>query len=102
MPEPDAQADAPILNVVGDLVALGPLDRSLVPLFQRWINDFEATRTIARGLRPLTREAEVAWYERATGDDSRDVQFVIFERRAARPIGLTGLHDVDHQHGTAE
>ena len=29
----------PILNVVGDLVALGPLRRDLLPLYQRWIND---------------------------------------------------------------
>lgn len=31
--------EQPILNVEGDLVALGPLRRDLLPLYTRWIND---------------------------------------------------------------
>ena len=31
--------DGPILNVVGDLVALGPLHRGVVPYCARWMND---------------------------------------------------------------
>ena len=30
--------EQPILNVEGDLVALGPLRRDLLPLYTRWIN----------------------------------------------------------------
>ncbi len=35
-----------ILNIEADLVALGPLRRDLLPLYQRWINDLEALRTL--------------------------------------------------------
>ena len=31
----------PIVNFAGDKVALGPIRRDLIPLFQRWSNNFE-------------------------------------------------------------
>ena len=34
-------SEAPILNLRGEKVALGPLRRDLVPTYLRWINDFE-------------------------------------------------------------
>ena len=43
--------EEPILNVVGELVALGPLRRDLLPLYQRWINDLGTMRTL--GVPPL-------------------------------------------------
>ena len=33
-------------------VALGPMQRENLPLLQRWMNDFEVTRTLAFGVRP--------------------------------------------------
>ncbi len=54
----------PVVHVVGDLVALGPRRRDLLPTYQRWINDFEVLRTL--GLPPpgpTTMEQETAWYE---------------------------------------
>jgi RimJ/RimL family protein N-acetyltransferase len=94
--------DAPILTIAGERVALGPVRRGLLPLYQRWMNDFEVTRTLAVGLRPMTAEDEQAWFDRvATGE--RDVVFTIYERRPTlRPIGASGLHGVDHRHRTAE
>ncbi len=38
--------EQPILNVEGDLVALGPLRQDLLPLYTRWINDLGAARTL--------------------------------------------------------
>jgi hypothetical protein len=32
-------SETPILNVVGERVALGPLREDLLPLYGRWIND---------------------------------------------------------------
>lgn len=93
--------EGPIVNVKGERVALGPLRRDLLPLYQRWMNDFEVTRTLAVGMRPITAEVEQAWYERVTASE-RDVVFTIYERRALRPVGATGLHDVDHRQRTAE
>lgn len=96
--EPSPQ---PIVNVVGDKIALGPLRRDLVPLYQRWINDFEVTRGLSMAFRPLTLEAEEAWYERVS-EGQGDPAFTIYERATLRPIGNTGLHGVDHANRTAE
>ena len=93
--------EQPIINIAGDKVSLGPHRRELLPLYLKWINDFEVTRTLAIGLRPMTWEAEEAWYERASTSE-RDVGFTVYERATMRPIGNTGLHGIDHVHHTAE
>ena len=38
-------ATEPIINILGELVALGPLAREHIPLFARWGNDFAVART---------------------------------------------------------
>ncbi len=93
--------ELPILNITGEKVALGPRRRALLPLYLRWINDFEVTRTLGIGMRPMTMEAEEDWYESASRRD-REVGFTIYERATMRPIGGTGLHDIDPFHRTAE
>jgi RimJ/RimL family protein N-acetyltransferase len=95
------QPEQPIININGDKVALGPLRRDLLPLYQKWINDFEVTRTLGVGWRPMTWEAEQSWYEGASKRSS-EVVFTLYERLTMRPIGTTGLHDVDHFTRTAE
>ena len=87
-------ASAPILNIEGELVALGPLRRDHIPSYLRWINDFGTTRTLGVPPRPMTLEQETAWYERAAADDDR-VGFTIYERATGRAIGNCGLHEVD-------
>ena len=93
--------DRPPVNVVGDRVALGPLRRDLLPLYQRWINDFATTRTLAIPSGPMTWEQEEAWFNRAATAEA-DVTFTIYERATWRPIGNTGLHAVGYRHRTAE
>jgi RimJ/RimL family protein N-acetyltransferase len=95
-PEPN-----PILNVVGEKVALGPHRRDLLPLYQRWINDFEITRNLGRLPKPVSWEAEEAWYLHISTSD-RDYVFTIYERETLRPIGNCGLHELDHVNRTAE
>src|SRR5438067_772361 len=101
MDHADALPEPPILNLVGERVALGPLRRDLLPLYTRWANDFAVTRTRVGGWRPVTREQEEAWYERVSRDDSV-APFVVYARDALRPVGVGLLRDVDHAHGTAE
>lgn len=93
--------DGPIISIWGEKVALGPLRRDLIPLYLRWINDFDVIRTLGAPLRPMTWEAEEAWYQRTCRDES-GVFFVIYERETMRPIGSTGLDDIDFRHKTAE
>ncbi len=98
-PTEHAQAEATILTISGERVALGPLRSDLIARYQAWMNDFAVTRTLGMPLRPMTREAESSWYDRAsTGEE---VMFTIYERATMRPIGNTGLHDIDHRHATA-
>lgn len=85
------RGEAPVFNVVGVKVALGPLRRDLVPLFYRWANDYDVRRTATAGLKPVTLDAQEAWYDATVRDESQ-VQFLIYERATWRPIGRAGLH----------
>jgi len=96
-----AGGQPPILNIIGQKVALGPLRRELVPLYLRWINDFTVLRNLAIGVTPTTLESEEAWYERVSKSE-RDVVFTVYERATLRPIGDAGLHAIDHLNRTAE
>lgn len=92
----------PMVNVTGDKVALGPMRHDLLSLYVAWMNDFQVMRTFADfGLRPMTAEMGEAWYEKAVKNE-RDVHFTVYELAGMRPIGLTGLHDIDHFNRTAE
>ena len=86
--------DAPIFNIGGEQVALGPLRREHIPLYLRWINDFGTTRNLGVPPQPMTLERETAWYEQASVDDAR-TGFTIYERATGRPIGNCGLHEMD-------
>jgi RimJ/RimL family protein N-acetyltransferase len=93
-------SERPILNIEGDLVALGPLRRDLLPLYERWINDLRTMRTLGVPPLPMTSEKEQEWYDRQSKTED-DVPFTIYERESLRPIGNTGLHGVDHRNRTA-
>jgi hypothetical protein len=58
MGDASENAERPILNLEGDLVALGPLRRDLLPLYQRWINDLGTMRTLGLAPLPITSEKE--------------------------------------------
>jgi hypothetical protein len=77
-------AERPILNVEGNLVALGPLRRDLLALYQRWINDLGTMRTLGLAPLPMTREKKQDWYDRQSKAES-DVPFTIYERETLRP-----------------
>jgi len=91
--------EPPTLNVEGDLVALGPLRRDLLPLYTRWINDLAAVRTLGASL-PITLEGETKWYDEwATSE--KTVPFTVYARQGLRPIGTASLFEVDHRNRTA-
>src|SRR5690349_6456589 len=91
----------PIVNIVGELVALGPLRREFLPFYLRWRNDFVVARTLDYDPWPATLEERAAWYERACADPGT-IRFTVYERATWRPVGLANLHDLDYRHGTAE
>jgi len=93
--------DQPIINIEGELVALGPIRRDLLTTYQRWINDFTVSRTLALFPAPISEEAELSWYEAsATGNDRPD--FTIYENSTMRPVGNTSFQKIDWVHRRAE
>lgn len=97
--------EEPIINIIGEKVALGPFRRDLIPLMQRWINDFAALRNLGK-VAPQTLEQETVWYERAeTGENQSN--FLIYARvetadGGLRPIGTVGLYNITYRDGRAD
>lgn len=95
-----SSSEAPLVNIVGDKVALGPLHRDLIPLITRWTNDLAARRNIDVPL-PQTFDQRMARYERdAMGEG--DVDFAIYEQATWRPLGTAGLFHINHRNGSAD
>src|SRR5438067_1090196 len=100
MEDKPQQPSEPIINIMGEKVALGPRTHDMLPMFEKWVNDFEVTRGV--GLNPPQNHLqEEDWYER-TSRSQTDVMFAIYERSTMRLIGAAGLHGIDHLNGTAE
>jgi RimJ/RimL family protein N-acetyltransferase len=99
--DPSQLFERPSIILLGERVALGPLRRDLVALYAEWMNDFAVTRTLGRIQRPFTLEDEEAWYNGAS-QSYLERHFTIYERTTWRPIGTTGLFDLDFIHRTAE
>ena len=66
----------PVLNVVGERVALGPLRADLLPVYERWINDFATIRMLGLPPVPVTAEKERDWYEDRSKAEN-DLMFTI-------------------------
>jgi diamine N-acetyltransferase len=95
----DERDKQPILIIVGDRVALGPLRRELVPTFHRWKNALSTSRTLGLSW-PTTIDQEEAAYEQSLANADR-VDFVVYERATLRPIGTTYLYEIDQRHSRA-
>ncbi len=99
----EGAGERPIVNVLGERVALGPFTRDLAPLMLRWMNDL-GTSSLG-GFpdlpAPWTAERLNAFFDRALADEGR-VWWTVYETTAWRPIGHANLRDIDHMHSTAE
>jgi hypothetical protein len=40
--------ERPIINIVGEKVALGPFHKGILPLLNKWENDFEPSLTVCK------------------------------------------------------
>jgi UDP-4-amino-4,6-dideoxy-N-acetyl-beta-L-altrosamine N-acetyltransferase len=79
--------------LIGTSLYLRPLEREDAPLVQPWINDPHVTRTL-RTCRPISLRAEEAFIERISQSE-QDIGFVIVLHATERPIGVTGLTQID-------
>ena len=97
-------AGQPVVNVVGDRVALGPLRRDLLETYQRWFNDFNTLRTTGAVPLPLTMENQIAQFDGlATAERDPDgASFTIYRTSDDVPIGTCRLLDITYRNRSAE
>ncbi len=86
-------------TIVGTQVTLGPLRRELVPLYQRWVNNFGTQRTLGGLPSPITYERELTRYNQLSVAD--EALFTIYLRETSRPIGIAELKEIDRRSCTA-
>ena len=99
----DETGPFPIVNIVGERVALGPLHRGLLPLLERWENDFWTVDRGGGDPRPATAEAVASGWESLLGGERPDwIGFAIYALPEYRPIGVMNIRDFINPHGTAE
>ena len=99
----DPPSDAvPPVTLVGELVALGPLHKGLLPLLWKWESDLGLAALTGDPTRPTTPEGIEKLYERFSGDGQESTSFAIYVRESMRPIGTAGLLSIHHLHQTAE
>lgn len=93
----------PVLSIIGEKVALGPIRRDLVPLYYRWINDFAVLRTLHIP-RPSTLEEIEAAFETQVAEERqrRVVYFTVYDRATFHPIGRTDLGDINYRDRRAD
>jgi diamine N-acetyltransferase len=99
----DSASSPPIVNITGDLVALGPLHRDLLPLIERWENDFWVMDRGGGDPRPFTTDTLSAGWESSLRGERPDwLGFAIYRLPDLLPIGHANLRDFMNPHGTAE
>lgn len=96
-----AQPMRPVVNIVGERTALGPVHRDLYPAYQRWLNDFATLRTMNITPAPLTAEQAAADIEHDSAGGNHAL-FVVYETVSWRPIGAGGWSDIDWRNRTAD
>ncbi|HRZ95792.1 MAG TPA: GNAT family protein [Candidatus Moranbacteria bacterium] len=83
----------PVLE--NEKVLLSPLDKQILPLSVKWLNDPEVIQGLLIFL-PLTEIAEEKWIEK-TSVSENDVVFIIKKKMpdgTTIPIGICGLHGI--------
>lgn len=91
----------PIYKLVGERVALGPLDRSFLPKLHRWISDLEVARFLFAAHNVYTAEDELEWYESSRKNPQLQ-HLAIFKRDTADLLGSCTLFAIDRINLNAE
>jgi diamine N-acetyltransferase len=90
-------AAQPTLLLSGTTVALGPLQRELVPTYHRWHQDLTVLAGLGQRF-PGTLESSYQFYESASNTSEREAYFTVYDVRdhdaAPYPIGTTCLQGV--------
>lgn len=95
--------ERPVINLEGELVALGPMGRDQIPLYHRWLNNFDTLRSQGEPPQlPDSLGSVERWYGSYVDGNDSTAWFTVYDRETYRPVGWTELKDIDRHHGTAE
>ena len=93
----------PVVNFRGERVALGPLHSGLLPLIERWDNEFRTIDLGGDDPRPRAAESIAAtWDTLLRGERDDWLGFAIYALPDLSPIGIANIRDFNNPHGTAE
>ena len=82
-------------------VYLRPAERSDIPLFVEWMNDWGTSRTLSM-VAPISIPMEEAWFERVVANQGKDgYHFTACLLADDRPIGTLGLFELNLRNGDA-
>lgn len=98
----DTPSTTPVVNIAGDLTALGPFDESMAEALHRWYNDFAVAVLNGSVPHPQTSEVSSGEVVRLSADDKTRYAFAIYERTTMRLIGFVDLRNIDYRQRTAE
>src|SRR5215469_9247558 len=98
----DTPSTTPVVNITGNLTALGPFDESMAEAWHRWYNDFAVAVLNGSVPHPQTIEVSRGEVERFSNDDKTRYAFAIYERTTMRLIGFVDLRNINYRQRTAE
>lgn len=91
-----------VITLRGELVGLGPIRKDLIPLYVKWWNDPEITMSLSGTVWPSTEKDQEEWYEKnASKGDGSTVNFLVYEVKTERPIGIVTLFSINYRNQSA-
>lgn len=95
-----ATSDDPIITIQGEHISLGPVDRSMLPDFQRWINSLDIQIRLGMGLPgPFTLDEQERWFDSIVAS-STSRTFAIREAETLRTVGTASIQGIDWRNGS--
>ena len=86
----------------GSLISLIPAEREHEPHYCRWFNSLRVQRTSGLLPTPWSNEQFRPWFDRRVMQSDNAIWFTVLEADNGRPVGFSGVRDIDLLHRTAE
>lgn len=96
-------SDQPLLNLIGERVALGPLTVEHAPAICRWYNDYETMRYWGYLPGPRTLDhARQHFQPDGFFGSATTAAFAVYATSSRALVGMAGIFQIDHVNRTAE
>jgi diamine N-acetyltransferase len=92
--------ERPQIDLIGESVALGPLDTELLPKYQDWLNHYVDGREYSDEM--IGASEEEFELPEEMYDELEDVYFTVYELGSWRAIGGAALTEIDYDEQIAE